>query len=177
MSGCERDPAAAGRVRRTDATAVTSRRLPRPAREEGGFTMTTRPATAFGDELRQADNPAALSHTGTQACWLCGIHMGAASMVPDGGPACADVHWYCADTVSCTQRWTKADGGRRSASGPPGNGHGEAPLPISGGAAPWPRRQRVRSASGPSFGIHQAADRCLGTGVLAGLAAQRDHGA
>lgn len=80
--------------------------------------MTTRPAMAFGDELRQADSPAAPSHTGTQACWLCGIHLGATSMVPDGGPACADVHWYCADTASCTQRWTRARRRPGTPSGP-----------------------------------------------------------
>jgi hypothetical protein len=70
--------------------------------------MTTTPARSPGAELRQAGGPAARRFTGTQACWLCGIHLPATSMVPDGGPACADVHWYCADTLSCTQRWTQA---------------------------------------------------------------------
>jgi hypothetical protein len=70
--------------------------------------MTMTSATALGAGLRQADGPAALRLTGTQACWLCGTHLQATSMVPDGGSACADVHWYCADILACTQRWTRA---------------------------------------------------------------------
>lgn len=41
-----------------------------------------------------------------QACWLCGIHLPASQMVPDGGSACLDLRWYCRDTWACTQRWT-----------------------------------------------------------------------
>ena len=70
--------------------------------------MTMTPGTAPRAKRRQAGGPAALRVTGTQACWLCGIHLPTPSMVPDGGPACADIHWYCADTHSCTQRWTQA---------------------------------------------------------------------
>jgi hypothetical protein len=70
--------------------------------------MTTTPARSLGAELHQAGGSAALRFTGTQACWLCGIHPPATSMVPDGGPTCADARWYCADTLSCTQRWTQA---------------------------------------------------------------------
>lgn len=41
-----------------------------------------------------------------QPCWLCGMRLAAVQMVPDGGPACADVRWYCQDTKACTGRWT-----------------------------------------------------------------------
>jgi hypothetical protein len=69
--------------------------------------MTTTSATSLGAELRQAGGSAAPAATGTQACWLCGTHLPATAMLPDGGSACADVRWYCADTHSCTQRWTR----------------------------------------------------------------------
>jgi hypothetical protein len=84
--------------------------------------MTMTPATALGAEPRQADDPATLRHTGTHACWLCGIHQPATSMVADGGPACADIRWYCADTLACTPRWTRPQRRRGSASGPASEG-------------------------------------------------------
>jgi hypothetical protein len=37
---------------------------------------------------------------------LCGIALPTGLMVPDGGPACADIRWYCKDAKSCTERWT-----------------------------------------------------------------------
>jgi hypothetical protein len=40
------------------------------------------------------------------SCWLCGIRSPAAQMMPDGGPACGDVRWYCRDLRGCTERWT-----------------------------------------------------------------------
>ncbi len=69
--------------------------------------MTLSPVTPLGAELPQADGTAAQQFAGTHACWLCGTKQPAASMVPDGGRACADVYWYCADTLACTQRWTR----------------------------------------------------------------------
>jgi hypothetical protein len=39
---------------------------------------------------------------------LCGIALPLGLLVPDGGEACADIHWYCKDTRSCTDRWTTA---------------------------------------------------------------------
>src|SRR5262249_59646821 len=42
------------------------------------------------------------------SCWLCGIHLQRAQMVPDGGDACGDVRWYCKDAQACTERWTSA---------------------------------------------------------------------
>jgi hypothetical protein len=82
--------------------------------------MAMTPAAALGAELRHADGPAAPRFTGTHACWLCGIHLPATSMVPDGGTACADIHWYCADTLACTQRWTRPQRRPGTASGPAG---------------------------------------------------------
>lgn len=85
------------------------------------------PATALGAELRQADGPPAPRFTGTHSCWLCGIQLPATSMLADGGPACADIRWYCADTLACTGRWTRPQRGPGPASGPAGDGrlHGE----------------------------------------------------
>jgi hypothetical protein len=77
--------------------------------------VTTTPAPSLGATLYQADGSAAARFGGTQACWLCGIHLPTTAMVPDGGSACADVYWYCADTKSCTQRWAKPQ--RRTATG------------------------------------------------------------
>lgn len=51
-----------------------------------------------------------------RACWLCGIHLPAEQMVADGGSACADIRWYCANKRACTERWT-ARSVQRSASG------------------------------------------------------------
>jgi hypothetical protein len=41
-------------------------------------------------------------------CSLCGIALPLGLLIPDGGQACADVHWYCKDAKSCTERWTTA---------------------------------------------------------------------
>ena len=41
-------------------------------------------------------------------CWMCGIHLHKAQMVPDGGSACPDIRWYCKDTQACTDRWTSS---------------------------------------------------------------------
>jgi hypothetical protein len=108
--------------------------------------MSPTPLTPPG-AMEQGGELAAWRVTGTQACWLCGIRLPARSMVPDGGPACADVHWYCADTPSCTQRWTQAGRVPGAANGPPADAQGPPPLPssraASRAAAPRPRRQRA----------------------------------
>jgi hypothetical protein len=39
---------------------------------------------------------------------MCGIERPLGLLVPDGGGACADIHWYCKDVKSCTERWTTA---------------------------------------------------------------------
>ena len=41
-------------------------------------------------------------------CSLCGVALPLGLLVPDGGPGCADVRWYCKDAKSCTERWTTA---------------------------------------------------------------------
>jgi len=47
-----------------------------------------------------------LANPAVQSCWLCGTRLPAREMVADGGRACADLRWYCADTRRCTERWT-----------------------------------------------------------------------
>jgi hypothetical protein len=69
-----------------------------------------------------------------ERCWLCGIRLSIAQMVPDGGSACADLRWYCRDMRACTGRWTVAawPPGRgtavsgKSSAVPPGAPSGEA---------------------------------------------------
>ena len=39
---------------------------------------------------------------------MCGVALPLGLLVPDGGPACADIRWYCKDAESCTERWTTA---------------------------------------------------------------------
>jgi hypothetical protein len=97
-----------------------------------------------------------LANPAVQSCWLCGTRLPAREMVADGGSACADLRWYCADTRRCTERWTshwstgagaahgRPDNGRPD-SGYAGNGHagngfsgqgltgqGRSPLPGQG---------------------------------------------
>ena len=58
-------------------------------------------------------------HDQVERCWLCGIVLSTAQLVPDGGSGCADVRWYCRDLRACTRRWT-------SAARPPATGPGNA---------------------------------------------------
>ena len=39
-------------------------------------------------------------------CSMCGVAQPLGLLVPDGGDACTDIHWYCKDVKSCTERWT-----------------------------------------------------------------------
>ena len=41
-------------------------------------------------------------------CALCGVARPLGLLVPDGGPACTGIRWYCKDVKSCTERWTTA---------------------------------------------------------------------
>lgn len=68
--------------------------------------MTTASAMSADGEPYQSSRLAVRRGTGLQTCWLCGVRQSRASMVPDGGPAFEDVHWFCADVSSCTRRWT-----------------------------------------------------------------------
>jgi hypothetical protein len=62
-------------------------------------------------------------------CSLCGIALPLGLLVPDGGPGCADIRWYCKDAKSCTERWTTA--------GPPQHPH----TPAVPGPATAPTEQ------------------------------------
>ena len=46
-----------------------------------------------------------LANPAVQSCWLCGTRLPAREMVSDGGSACPDLRWYCADTRRCMERW------------------------------------------------------------------------
>jgi hypothetical protein len=59
----------------------------------------TRASSAAGFAARRA---------AVASCWMCGIRLQQAEMVPDGGDACGDVRWYCKDARACTERWTSA---------------------------------------------------------------------
>jgi len=48
-------------------------------------------------------------------CWMCGIRLQQAQMMPDGGGACGDIRWYCRDTRACTERWTSTRRQERAA--------------------------------------------------------------
>jgi hypothetical protein len=68
---------------------------------------------AAAPSLGVAESPAAaqtgrLRPLAVAPCSLCGITLPLGLLVPDGGPACSDVHWYCKDARSCTERWTAA---------------------------------------------------------------------
>ena len=79
-----------------------------------------------------------LANPAVQSCWLCGTRLPAREMVSDGGSACPDLRWYCADTRRCTERWTSrwstgagAGNGRAAHShagpGQAGQGHNAIP--------------------------------------------------
>ena len=53
---------------------------------------------------------------------MCGIERPLGLLVPDGGGACADIHWYCKDVKSCTERWTAALPDRDDGTGMPLSG-------------------------------------------------------
>jgi hypothetical protein len=69
-----------------------------------------------------------------ERCWLCGIRLPSAQMVPDGGSACADVRWYCRDMRACTGRWTVAAWPRGQGTGVSGTSSAGAPSARSGEA-------------------------------------------
>ena len=91
---------------------------PREAAMPPAAVMTTRPETG-PDQLAVTPGPAPTKPpTATQRnqprplevaqCSMCGIALPLGLLVPDGGQACADIHWYCKDAMSCTKRWTTA---------------------------------------------------------------------
>jgi hypothetical protein len=74
-----------------------------------------------------------------EPCWMCGIRLSTASLVPDGGHACADIRWYCRDVRACTERWTSRAAGSVTA----------RPGPAAAPAVPGPRQPLVRRATPP----------------------------
>lgn len=70
--------------------------------------MTVQDFTGMGSGI-------SVRHAAVVACWLCGISLHSNRMVPDGGDACDDVRWYCADVLSCTHRWVVQPRGRAGA--------------------------------------------------------------
>src|SRR5215472_7315651 len=73
-------------------------------------------------------------HDQVERCWLCGIALPIAQLVPDGGSGCADVRWYCRDMRGCTDRWTtiaRPPAGRATA-GPSATGRTTAGPPATG---------------------------------------------
>ena len=77
--------------------------LPAPSRptlaELPAPTLAELPAPAPRDRLRPLE---------VAQCSMCGIALPLGLLVPDGGPGCADIRWYCKDAKSCTERWTTA---------------------------------------------------------------------
>ncbi len=74
--------------------------------------VTPSPAPAKPVTAMQPNRPRPLE---VAQCSMCGIALPLGLLVPDGGQACADIHWYCKDAMSCTERWTTAR--------PPGRTH------------------------------------------------------
>jgi hypothetical protein len=64
-----------------------------------GPALAEPPAPAQHDRLRPLE---------VAQCSMCGIALPLGLLVPDGGPGCADIRWYCKDARSCTERWTTA---------------------------------------------------------------------
>jgi hypothetical protein len=88
-----------------------------------------------------------LANPAVQSCWLCGTRLPAREMVSDGGSACADLRWYCADTRRCTERWTSrwstgvGAAHSRADNGHAGNGHAGHGLAGQGPQGQGPQGQ------------------------------------
>jgi len=79
------------------APALAAPALAAPALAEPALAEV--PAPAQRDRLRPLE---------VAQCSMCGIALPLGLLVPDGGPGCADIRWYCKDAKSCTERWTTA---------------------------------------------------------------------
>ena len=99
---------APGAVAATPAADTTTSMKARPDQ----LAITPGPASAKPPMAMQRNRPRPLE---VAQCSLCGIALPLGLMVPDGGQACADIRWYCKDSMSCTKRWTTAH--------PPGRAH------------------------------------------------------
>ena len=65
-----------------------------------------------GPRLTLAEPSAAAQHDRPRPlevaqCSMCGTALPLGLLVADGGQACANIRWYCKDTKSCTERWTR----------------------------------------------------------------------
>ena len=69
-------------------------------------SVTPSPTSAKPLTATQRNRPRPLE---VAQCSMCGIALPLGLLVPDGGQACADILWYCKDSMSCTERWTTAD--------------------------------------------------------------------
>ena len=99
-----------------------------PRREQRWGAPGRSPASRYPGLLgRPADGDGSHGPDGSRvvSCWLCGIHMPADRMIADGGSACGDVRWYCADTESCTWRWTAHSGDPAGVAAPMASAPGE----------------------------------------------------
>ena len=112
-----------------------------PSCSVGGFILELR-LRARGDLVMGEQQRATAVQAGPAAvvsCWLCGTRLSAALMVADGGPACADVRWFCRVVQRCIERWTSH----------PVKPAGSTPAPEPGEkAAAW--LGRTASAAGVS---------------------------
>jgi hypothetical protein len=80
--------------------------------------------SAPAEQAEQADSR--LRPLEVAECCMCGIERPLGLLVPDGGGACADIHWYCKDVKSCTERWTAALPDRDDGTGMPLSGSVQA---------------------------------------------------
>jgi hypothetical protein len=71
-----------------------------------GAVITTSRET--GPEQPPANPREQLRPLEAAQCSLCGVALPLGLLVPDGGPGCPDIRWYCKDAKSCTERWTAA---------------------------------------------------------------------
>jgi hypothetical protein len=82
-----------------DGLATSPETRPEQLPASPRLTLAGPPAPAQPGRLRPLE---------AAQCTLCGIGRPLGLLVPDGGPACADIRWYCKDARSCTERWTTA---------------------------------------------------------------------
>ena len=87
----------------TQATSVMT--MPQERQPE---QLPTRPRPELADTSAAEQGQGGVRPLEIAECSLCGITRPLGLLVPDGGPACADVRWYCKDAKSCTERWTAA---------------------------------------------------------------------
>ena len=88
-----------------DALATSPETGPEQHPASPRLTLAEPPAPAQPGRLRPLE---------AAQCTLCGIARPLGLLVPDGGPACADIRWYCKDAKACTERWTTARPPRRA---------------------------------------------------------------